>query len=176
MNQILNYAINKYKLQDFIFIIFEYCKAEDLIKREQQLFFIDELRPEYNINPIAGSRLGSKHTPESLAKFSGENHPMFGKSHTDFTLEKMSNAKLSENNPMYGKCHSADTKLLMSIAKGGGTIYVYDTQGSLVNTFTSAREAAKEFGTQHQTILRYARNGNIFKDKWRFSTSLITNK
>jgi glutamate synthase domain-containing protein 3 len=59
----------------------------------------------------------------------------------------------------------------MSIAKGGGTIYVYDTQGSLVNTFSSAREAGKEFDTSHQTIMKYVRNGKKFRNEWILSTS-----
>jgi hypothetical protein len=38
----------------------------------------------------------------------------------------------------------------MSIAKGGGTIFVYNTEGSLENTFTSARNAAEEYDTTHK--------------------------
>lgn len=34
-NIILQNAINKYNLHDFIFIVFEYCQPEDLISREQ---------------------------------------------------------------------------------------------------------------------------------------------
>jgi group I intron endonuclease len=104
-------------LQDFVFIVFEYCDSKVLISREQ--FYIDELKPEYNILKVAGSSLGYRHTDESLAKMSeaqksidrtGENHPMFGKtfSHSAETLLKMSEAQKSidrsgENNPMFGK-------------------------------------------------------------------------
>lgn len=35
------------------------------------------------------------------------------------------------------KPKSEETK--MSLVKGGGTIYVYDSQGTLVNTYCSAR-------------------------------------
>lgn len=107
---------------------------------------------------------------------SGDNHPMFGKCRSAETLAKISESLKGDNHPrgFLGKSHSAETLTRMSIAKGAGTIYVYDSQGSLVNTFSSAREAGKEFDTHHQTILKYARNGNIFKDKWKLSTSLIT--
>lgn len=37
----------------------------------------------------------------------------------------------------------------MSVAKEGGTIYVYDTQSSLANTFSSAKKAAASFNTNH---------------------------
>jgi hypothetical protein len=38
-----------------------------LIVREQ--YYIDNINPEYNILKIAGSRLGSKHSVETLLKF-----------------------------------------------------------------------------------------------------------
>lgn len=34
---------------------------------------------------------------------SGENHPFYGKHHTDEALNKISNSSKGENNPMYGK-------------------------------------------------------------------------
>jgi hypothetical protein len=40
----------------------------------------------------------------------------------------------------------------MSVAKGGSTIYVYDSQGSLVNSFSSARKAAVHFKCSYPTI------------------------
>lgn len=62
-----------------------------------------------------------------------------------------------------------------SAAKGGGTIYVYNSDKSLlVNSFPSARKAAVYFNVSYKTILKYMRNGLIFKEQWFFSTSLIT--
>ena len=46
-NILLQRAINKYNLQDFYFIVFEYCKVEKLLSREQ--FYLDELKPEFNV-------------------------------------------------------------------------------------------------------------------------------
>jgi hypothetical protein len=37
------------------------------------------LKPDYNLNPTAGSRLGSFLSPEVLAKMSGENNHFYGK-------------------------------------------------------------------------------------------------
>ena len=62
----------------------------------------------------------------------------------------------------------------MSVAKGGFTIFVYDTQGSLVNTFCSARKAAEYLNTNHQAIMRYIKNGLIFKKQWILSSILIS--
>ena len=49
-------AILKYGYSNFELEILEYCDPENLIKREQ--YYIDLLKPEYNILKIAGSRLG----------------------------------------------------------------------------------------------------------------------
>lgn len=116
-NVLLQRAINKYKLQDFIFVIFEYCEAEDLITREQ--FYIDELKPDYNVLQIAGSSLGYTHSEETIVQISGENHYFYGKTHTPETLAKMSEANKGENNPMFGKIHSAQTKVKISEAMTG---------------------------------------------------------
>lgn len=166
-------------------------EARDLIlSREQvyldQIFSMDKPNT-YNILTVAGSSLGYNHSEGSKALIS-EAHK--GKTLSFETIEKMSKAKTGENHPMFGKYHSADTKTLMglaksgipkteeakakiSIAKGGGSIFVYNTKGSLVNTFCSAREAGKHFGCTFNTILKYAKNGELFKDEWKLSTSLI---
>lgn len=80
------------------------------------------------------------------------------------------------NNPMYGKHHCSGTIAKMSIVKGRGTIYIYDIHGSLIDSFSSARKAAEFFNTNHQAIMRYIRNGEIFKEQWFLSSSLISNK
>lgn len=135
-----------------------------LIAREQ--YFIDLLNPDYNIVAIAGSSLGFKHFEESIAKISktvsGVNNAMFGKSfsHTADTKVKISLALTGENHSMFGRTYSAETKVAMSEvkigtnhsaetkakmgrAKGGAIIYLYDSDGLLVNTFCSARKATE---------------------------------
>jgi hypothetical protein len=46
--------------------ILEYCEADISIEREQ--YYIDLLKPDYNILIIAGSSKGYKHTKEALQK------------------------------------------------------------------------------------------------------------
>jgi group I intron endonuclease len=120
-NVLLQRAIKKYNLQDFIFIVFEYCDSKELISREQ--IYLDTLLPEFNILKKAGSSLGYKHTdeaktlmsrpksPETKQKMSeakaGENNPIFGKDRS------------AENNPFFGKKHSSETLQKMSEAQSG---------------------------------------------------------
>ena len=82
--------------------------------------------------------------------------------------------KKGKNHPLHGLTSSNETCAKMSEAKGGGTIYVYTLDKTLVNTFASARKAAEYFNCCHYTISRYVRNGLIFKEQWLLSKSLIT--
>jgi group I intron endonuclease len=59
-------ALLKYGFSNFSLEILEYCNLKDLLIREQ--YYLDILKPEYNIVKIAGSTLGYKHTEESLKK------------------------------------------------------------------------------------------------------------
>jgi hypothetical protein len=146
-------AIILYSHSAFSITILEYIdisnKSKDegkALALEREQHYLDALQPEYNILKKAGNSHGYKHTPESLAKFSGENHHMFGKTHSAQTLDKMSAAL-------------------------GTAIYVYDTQGSLAYTFSSARKAALHFKCSHVTIANYVKIGKLFQDKWILSLS-----
>jgi len=65
-NRPIDRALLKHGYSNFSFEILEYCEIKELLKREQ--YYLDNLKPQYNIVKIAGSSLGYKHTPESLAK------------------------------------------------------------------------------------------------------------
>lgn len=54
-------ALAKYGMGNFVLVVLEYTGSDSLITCEQK--WIDSLNPEYNINPIAGSSKGYKHTP-----------------------------------------------------------------------------------------------------------------
>jgi group I intron endonuclease len=57
----LKYGYSGFKLE-----IIEYCNKDDLLNREQ--YYMDLLKPKYNVYKIAGSSLGYKHTEETVAK------------------------------------------------------------------------------------------------------------
>jgi len=63
---VISNSLLKYDYFKFSLDILEYCDSNILIKREQ--YYIDILYPEYNILKIAGSRLGSKHSVDTLLK------------------------------------------------------------------------------------------------------------
>ena len=49
------------------------------------------------------SDLTKQKISENHADFSGENHPMWGKKHSEKTKQKISKKKIGENHPMYGR-------------------------------------------------------------------------
>lgn len=65
-NRLIDRALLKYGFSNFSLEILEYCDGSEAIAREQ--YYLDLLKPEYNIVKTAGSTLGYKHTPESLIK------------------------------------------------------------------------------------------------------------
>ena len=63
---ILQRAVDKYKIENFDFIILEYCDKNDLLIREQ--YYLDTLFPLYNILKNAGNSLGHIVTEETKIK------------------------------------------------------------------------------------------------------------
>jgi group I intron endonuclease len=59
-------ALLKYGYSNFMLEILEYCEKSCLIEKEQ--YYLDLLKPEYNILSKAGSTLGFKHSEETKAK------------------------------------------------------------------------------------------------------------
>lgn len=62
-------ALIKYGYSKFSFEILEFCDIKNVLVREQ--YYIDLLKPEYNILLKAGSPLGYKHTDEAKEKMKG---------------------------------------------------------------------------------------------------------
>lgn len=62
-NKHLQNAWNKYGESEFTFTIIENCEVDNLTVREQ--YFLNTLKPQYNICPTAGSSLGWKHSEET---------------------------------------------------------------------------------------------------------------
>lgn len=65
-NRPIERALLKYGYFRFSLEILEYCCPDNLLKREQ--YYLDTIKPEYNIVERAGSSLGYKHTDKSLKK------------------------------------------------------------------------------------------------------------
>ena len=110
----LQHHFNKYGESDLLFSVLLGCEKEDLIKHEQ--FFIDSLKPWFNINLTAGSPLGRKHSQETIEKLrkihTGMPGPNKGKPRSEECKEKIRRA-------LTGKKLSKETCIKLSIIRKG---------------------------------------------------------
>ena len=194
---IISRALIKYGYSNFSLEILEYCEIADLTEREQ--YYLDKLNPKYNTLKIAGSSLGHKLTEETKTKISNslkgiyvkEKSALFGRTHTEETKALMALKKSKENNPLFGKTHNEETKelmrqkalgrkhyeetLLKMSANRGYIVYIYekcDSEGfKLIGSFVSIRRAAKFLGISSNTIKLYINSGEVFKNRYKFSSA-----
>jgi len=97
--------------------------------------------------PGGSGRIVSTETRKKMSDSrSGENHPLFGKKHSEESRKKMSDNNTGEGNPNFGKKHSAETRKKLSDAQkgkkhseetrkkmiGGGGKKVIDTKTGIV--------------------------------------------
>jgi len=132
MNSHIYRALLLYGHENFNLEIIEYCNKEFVIDREQ--YYIDLLKPEYNILRKAGSSLGFKHSMETLLKFKSR--------------------KLSPE---------ALTNLKRSKAKGAHITTIVNSEDNSIIKYNSIRAAAKSIGVCSATILKYSNNSKLLK-------------
>lgn len=131
-NSHLQHAYAKYGIDALHFEIVELVECKEaLIEREQ--YYIDLMKPRYNIHPNARSALGVKRSPEHIAKLSvsHKGQPAWnkGKPPLPETRAKMSVAKLGKPSPIKGEPRSPELKEQM-VTKYRATI---DAKGGLVS-------------------------------------------
>jgi len=144
-NSYIHRAILAHGYLNFTLKILEYCDRGDTFTREQ--YYLDLLKPEYNIQKLAGFYLGYKH-PDEVRK-------------------QMSESKKGEKNSFYGKSHTEEVKALMSTArknrltqpKPGLQVEVIDLETNVTTVYDSVRKAADALNSDIKTILRREKNG-----------------
>ena len=101
---------------------------------------------------------GKHHTEETKIRlrektlalnFIGEGHPMFGKTHSQTTREKLSKRLSGENHPMFGKHLSDEAKAKLSKTRLEKPIYI-----SPDNIEFSTLRSAAQFANVHPKTLR----------------------
>lgn len=120
---------------------------------------------------------GRTHSEETRAlmaiKKFGANNPLFGKTHTEESKELMRQKAL-------GRKHSEETLLKMSASKGylvnihekcdSVTDHILSGGFQLIGSFVSIRRAAKFLGISSNTVRLYINSGEIFKDRYKFTS------
>jgi len=118
-------ALLKYGYSNFSLEILEYCNLSVTITREQH--YIDLLKPQYNILPTAGSRLGYKHSEETLVKLKDRKY--------SFEHKQLSRNRILQINKLKGI-----------------SVEVFNMQTGKTEVYSSIRKAAEAIGCVHRTI------------------------
>ncbi len=144
INKYLQNAVNKYGQESFIFELLECCNIDNLIEREQH--YMDTLKPQYNLRPLAENNSGYVYSEEAKAK-------MRGRKLSPETCAKMSIArkgrkfdeetikKISESNKL---------KKLVSIIQ-------YSKEGDFIKIWPSLISIERELGYKVHPGLRLDR-------------------
>lgn len=139
---LINSALLKYGYSMFTLEILEYCEPSEVISREQ--YYLDLLKPEYNILSTAGSPFGRKHDEEARAR--------------------MSEAKKGNKNATGGKGRSR--------AEGAGSpsvsIEVLDQETGMKTTYPSMSAVAKALGVPSGSIRMYFSRNTMKPYKERY--------
>lgn len=158
----LQRAFSKYGANSFDFSVLELVDDKNkLIKREQ--FYLDTFKPEFNMNPIAGSNLGRKFSLETRMKIRAANlgkklsprcraiaiknlrPPEKGFHHSVETRLKMSaTRKLNPPMGMKGKKHSLESR--QKIAEAGAKTYHFLSPEKELVTVTNAAAFCRDNG------------------------------
>ena len=162
---ILKYGYSNWKLE-----ILEYCDPKDVLVREQ--YYIDSLKPEYNILSTAGSSFGYKHTEETLGKFklrvlSDEARANLAASATGRVLSEDTKAKISAARS--GIKLSVETRAKLSAATAaihGVSVNVTNIETGDTEQFSTMTGAARYLGVSRTTIKNIVRTGKIFRGSY----------
>lgn len=153
-------ALLAHGFENFTLEILEYCEPAVLIEREQ--YWIDLLKPEYNILKIAGSRLGAKHTLETIEKIKAA-----ALNRSDEALAKNLEHLNKLNSSQEHKEHLISlNSSLEHIAKTANPVIVLDTLNSESTEFRSITQAASFFKVHPETIRRCIVKEKLFLNKY----------
>lgn len=188
-------ALLKYGYENFNLEILEYCKADELIVKEQ--YYLDLLIPEYNVLTRAYSLLGFKHSPENIAKFklkkiSQEHKDILSLTHlgkvvSQETKDKLSLARLcrvflldpcqgqaKKTTTNYKKNNPLSSEALANIkaktmAREGVAVSILNTQTNEVISFSTLTEAGEYLEVKRQAIRNAINRGSLIKGLYRVS-------
>jgi group I intron endonuclease len=166
-------AILKHGYISFSLDILEYCDKNLLIEREQ--YYLDNLKPDYNILKIANSRLGSKQSEATKIKISiskGKHSHFSGKMHTCESRKLISIGLKSIIRTNTPKVPKLETKLKISLRSKGVPVKIFDLKGNLISKFPSIRSTAEYLDISPKGLMRYldenkTYNGFIIKSYFK---------
>jgi len=176
-NSIIYRALLKYGYSNFRLEILEYCDKKSLISREQ--YYIDILKPEYNICLKAGSSLGRVTREETRSKLRNAwLKRLFAKSKDSTLIEfliKSIEDKLNKSRLKIIKLENEfrnikllkDSKVsfttrmkILASTKTSQTVFITDINKGVTTKYPSARRAAEAINVSNSTIMNKLKGKN----------------
>nr|YP_008964996.1 GIY-YIG intron encoded protein [Annulohypoxylon stygium]AHB33555.1 GIY-YIG intron encoded protein [Annulohypoxylon stygium] len=200
-NSIIYRALLKNGYSNFRLEILEYNEKAKILEREQ--YYLDRLKPTYNICKVAGSSLGRVTNRSTRLKlkyvwmvrlFKEKNHNSLSE-HIEFSefiinwfgkkvkkLELITNKlqrafeKITENKTPLNRSYEVRMKILSSSATAT-PVWVTDLDNGVTTSYPSARNAALALNSSNSTIMNKLKgiNNKIYKGKYliKSNTTLV---
>jgi len=166
-------ALLKYGHSVFTLEILEYCKPSETIAREQ--YYMDLLKPGYNVLKVAGSSYGHKRSDETKLKIGKArigstlsqdtkdkiSAAMLGRKHSAESLAKMQNRVFSYEHLVKLRAHLDKLNKLQ-----GTKVKIIDLDTNEITLWDSTYKAAAGIGISKATIWRYLKAKKVYKNRY----------
>jgi len=141
---------------NFSLEILEYCAASKCIEREQ--YYLDHLKPEYNILKVAGSSLGFKHSDVTKEKIRAynltpEQHAKHSKRFKDLYADPEFLTKRLEKSKIYFSSAKLKDHLKRLNSIKSHRVSVLDSLNNETTVYPSIGEAARAIGVSVVAIV-----------------------
>lgn len=157
-------ALLKYGYSNFQLEILEYSTKNKVLIKEQ--YYLDLLKSEYNVLTTAGSSLGYRHSPETIAKFKARKHSLETKAkiwEKTQTAERIEQLNRLHADPEYQRKRLEQLKrlnsspehkelLLKNAQLSAKKVEVFDTLTKITTVYSSISEAAKSLEISQSSI------------------------
>lgn len=156
-------SLLKYGYFNFSTDILEYCETSLLIQKEQ--YYIDLLKPEYNILKKAGSRFGAKQSEETKQLIS---RALKGRTFSDEFKTKLRIAfklRRGTKTSFFGKINAKEAIAKIS-EKNSLPVKIIDIETNTVKLFASNIKAAEYLRIGVSTMRRYKNKSKKLYDKY----------
>jgi cytochrome c oxidase subunit 1 len=156
-------AINKYGLNNFVYLVLQYCDPIEDVCLGLEQYYLDLYKPKYNILKIAGSSQGFRHSPETIAKLkllhADKLHPRFNTKASD--QQKLLTSLALKKYFAEKEHHNKGKKGVLAPQFGiNGTNIIMKSENGDILSFPSINATRKHFRVRFSTISLNVNNNN----------------
>lgn len=159
-----------YGYSNFSLHILEYCNKNECMTREQ--YYIDLLKPVYNILQGAGSSYGFKHNVNTLKLFKKRTVSAVTRNNlskaagerilTEKEKTKIALSRIGKNMPALIRKKVSDT----AKQQWGNPVEVKDTFTNQISNYPSLTEAANVLNVSRTAVRKALEENRLLKNKW----------